>query len=143
MLRRWWLVLVVVLTPLAFCGAMALVRVLAGPERVEPFPPVLVPPGGAFRSKSAGATEQCYAHEVAFIELVNADAARRWAESLDLRCSTPDAGSSCTSWSTARRSSPFWAGQQREPNGLDTVEATLNGATLRVDWGDYLCSGWN
>ncbi|MBL8920132.1 MAG: hypothetical protein JNJ54_14800 [Myxococcaceae bacterium] len=140
-LYRWMPVLLAAL-PVLLCLASGLVRRAFPPPPPEPFPRLLIPGGAAFLSKDAGESEHCYAHTVARVGPVSSDAAASWAKRLDLPCDADvDGGAPCPAWSTAHRKDRSWGHEQDEPDGLDTVQARLDGTTLVVDWGDYLCAG--
>lgn len=140
-LYRWLPVLVAAL-PVVLCLLGGLLRRLSPPAPEEPFPRPLIPAGAAFLSKQRGESDQCYAHVVARVGPVSREVASQWASALDLPCAgDPDAGAGCARWSTDRREDPFWGRGAGEPDGLDTVQARLEGTTLIVDWGDYLCAG--
>lgn len=122
------------------CGTSYLaVRLDGEPGPRAAFPPELVPPGARVVSVSPGETDQCWAHQVALV--ADAGALDTWAKTLALPC-VDDAGA-CTSWSTSARASHFWERDLGDVEGLDTLDASLDGGLLRLDWGDYLCSGWN
>lgn len=134
-----WLPLVVIAGPLASAGALAWLAKRAPSTSSPAFPPPLVPAGATLTSTRT-ADEHCYAHTIATFSHVSPDVVAEWARSLELPCDGP---SPCTAWSTNARSDPFWSTTFREPQGLDTVDARLDGGVLTVDWGDYLCSGPN
>jgi hypothetical protein len=140
-LSRWLPALLAAL-PVIVCLAGVALRRASPPPPEEPFPRPLIPAGAAFLSKAPGEDDRCYAHVVARVGPVSLDAATRWAAALGLPCEADaDAGAACATWSTAGRKDPFWGRGEGEPDGLDTVQARLDGSTLIVDWGDYLCSG--
>jgi hypothetical protein len=123
------------LHPVLALSAMALLAAChRGPPRR------LVPAGAEVLRELPRREEQCYAHRT-WVLRAGAAEAQRWAGANDLPCA--DATTPCTHWSTAARKDPFWKQDDGEPQGLDTVDATLVGAELTVDWGDYTCSGWN
>lgn len=110
------------------------------PRAREPFPPPLLPAGTTLGSLKT-AEAHCYAHTIATLNGATQVTADAWARGLELPCTTD--AKPCTAWSTEQRKDPFWKGAFREPQGLDSVDARLEGTTLVVDWGDYLCSGPN
>ena len=134
-----WLPLVMVAGVLASAGALLWLARRAPSASSPAFPPPLIPRGATLLStRTAG--EPCYAHTVATLSLVSPEVAAEWARALELPCA---GASPCTEWSTKGRREPFWSTAFREPQGLDTVDAVLDGGVLTVDWGDYLCSGPN
>lgn len=100
----------------------------------------LVPKGAKLVRESSGKSEECYVHRV-WVLSTSLPEVEHWARANDLPCA--DAATPCRRWSTERRASPFWRPGSGEPNGLDSVEATISGNELTVDWGDYTCSGPN
>lgn len=134
-----WLPLLVVAGVLASAGALAWLARRAPSAPSPAFPPPLVPSGATLVSTRT-ADEHCYAHTVATLSPVSPELVAEWARALALPCA---GASPCTAWSTRGRRDPFWSTTFREPQGLDTVDAALDGGVLTVDWGDYLCSGPN
>lgn len=137
-----WLPAMVAALPIVTCLLAGVLHRLSPPAPSEPFPRPLIPTGAALLSKQRGESDQCYSHVVARVGPVSLEVASRWASALNLPCEDDtDAGAGCATWSTARRKDPFWGRGAGEPDGLDTVQARLEGTTLIVDWGDYLCGG--
>ncbi len=101
-------------------------------------PERLSPDGSKPISSRHGPSTDCYAHRILVFRTTPV-AAERWAKLTDLPC--VDAHTPCRKWSTSARTSSFWPARSGEPNGLDTLDASLAGDELTVDWGDYTCSG--
>jgi len=95
-------------------------------------------PAGAQSLTASESEEACHYHRIRELKTSRA-AVEEWAKRIGLPCASGEVP--CSRWSSASRSDSFWPRSFGELGGLDTVDATLRGDVVTIDFGDYLCSG--